>query len=277
MQKSYLALGCFWKPEETFRQISGILETEVGYAGGKNNITNYEEVCTGKTGHTETIKLTFDEKIISYEKILEVFFKIHDPTQKDMQYPDVGTQYRSEIFYENENQKKIAKKYKEIFNKQFNGKIETNIGGVAANVAVALSNHYKKNTNFEIILLSSTGNDKKSDLLLSILSKHNKINCKNVIREKGTSDGYVGLEFKGELFGAIASSDQLEKSCTKIFEPFVRLIRSEKNLPFENFLIVDSNLTNKAIDHLTFDPIFDQTNFIIACASPYKAKKIRNL
>ena len=130
MQKSYLALGCFWKPEETFRQISGILETEVGYAGGKNNITNYEEVCTGKTGHTETIKLTFDEKIISYEKILEVFFKIHDPTQKDMQYPDVGTQYRSEIFYENENQKKIAKKYKEIFNKQFNGKIETNISEI---------------------------------------------------------------------------------------------------------------------------------------------------
>ncbi len=130
MQKSYLALGCFWKPEETFRQISGILETEVGYAGGKNNVTNYEEVCTGKTGHTETIKLTFDEKIISYEKILEVFFKIHDPTQKDMQYPDVGTQYRSEIFYENENQKKIAEKYKKIFNDQFNGKIETNISEI---------------------------------------------------------------------------------------------------------------------------------------------------
>ena len=130
MQKSYLALGCFWKPEETFRQISGILETEVGYAGGENNVTNYEEVCTGKTGHTETIKLTFDEKIISYEKILEVFFKIHDPTQKDMQYPDVGTQYRSEIFYENENQKKIAEKYKKIFNEQFNGKIETNISEI---------------------------------------------------------------------------------------------------------------------------------------------------
>ena len=157
------------------------------------------------------------------------------------------------------------------------GKIETSIGGVAANIAVALANHCNKNKNFEIILLSSTGNDKKSDLLLSILAKHNKINCNNVIREEGTSDGYVGLEFKGELFGAIASSSQLEKSCIKIFEPFARLIRSEKNLPFENFLIVDSNLTVKAIDHLTFDPIFDKTNFIIACASPYKAKKIRNL
>ena len=130
MQKSYLALGCFWKPEETFRQISGILETEVGYAGGENSVTNYEEVCTGKTGHTETIKLTFDEKIISYEKLLEIFFKTHDPTQKDMQYPDVGTQYRSEIFYENEKQKNVAEKYRNIFNDKFYGKIETNISKI---------------------------------------------------------------------------------------------------------------------------------------------------
>ena len=130
MQKSYLALGCFWKPEETFRQISGVLETEVGYAGGNSNNTNYEEVCTGKTEHAETVKITYDEKIISYEKLLEVFFKIHDPTQKDMQYPDVGTQYRSEIFYENVQQKNIAEKYKNLFNEKFNGKIETNISKI---------------------------------------------------------------------------------------------------------------------------------------------------
>ena len=105
MQKCYLALGCFWKPEETFRSIKGIVETEVGYAGGKNKEVTYEEICTGNTGHAETVKITFDEKFISFEKILEYFFNIHDPTQKDMQYPDVGTQYRSEIFYENEEQK----------------------------------------------------------------------------------------------------------------------------------------------------------------------------
>ena len=130
MQKSYLALGCFWKPEEFFRQLTGVIETEVGYAGGISSNTNYEEVCTGKTGHTETVKITYDEKIISYEKLLEVFFKTHDPTQKDMQYPDVGTQYRSEIFYENEHQKKIAEEYKNIFNKKFDGKIETNISKI---------------------------------------------------------------------------------------------------------------------------------------------------
>jgi len=130
MQKSYLALGCFWKPEETFRQISGVIETEVGYAGGDSKNTSYEEVCTGKTGHTETVKIIYDEKIISYEKLLEVFFKIHDPTQKDMQYPDVGTQYRSEIFYENEQQKNTAEKYKNLFNKKLNEKIETNISKI---------------------------------------------------------------------------------------------------------------------------------------------------
>jgi peptide-methionine (S)-S-oxide reductase len=127
MQKCYLALGCFWKPEETFRSIKGVVETEVGYAGGKNKEVTYEEICTGNTGHAETVKITFDENFISFEKILEYFFNIHDPTQKNMQYPDVGTQYRSEIFYVNEEQKKSAEKYKKLFSEKISGKIETNI------------------------------------------------------------------------------------------------------------------------------------------------------
>ena len=130
MQKSYFALGCFWKPEETFRQITGVIETEVGYAGGISSNTNYEEVCTGKSGHAETVKIIYDEKIITYEELLEIFFKIHDPTQKDMQYPDIGTQYRSEIFYENEQQKNIAEKYKNLFNQKFDEKIKTNISKI---------------------------------------------------------------------------------------------------------------------------------------------------
>ena len=130
MQKCYLALGCFWKPEETFRSIKGVVETEVGYAGGKNKEVTYEEICTGNTGHAETVKITFDEKFISFEKILEYFFNIHDPTQKNMQYPDVGTQYRSEIFYENEEQKKLAEKYKELFDEKISGKIETKISAL---------------------------------------------------------------------------------------------------------------------------------------------------
>ena len=130
MKKCTLALGCFWKPEENFKNKPGIIQTEVGYAGGKNPDVGYEEVCSGNTGHAEVVRLTFDEKVISFKKILDLFFKMHDPTQKDMQFPDIGTQYRSEIFYENEQQKVIAIKVKEKFNKILNNKIETNISPI---------------------------------------------------------------------------------------------------------------------------------------------------
>ena len=127
MQECTLALGCFWKPEEIFKNKPGIIKTEVGYAGGKSSKTSYKEVCSGVSGHAEVVKLTFDEKIISFEKILDLFFKMHDPTQVDMQYPDIGTQYRSEIFYETDQQKIIALRTKEKINKIYNGKIATNI------------------------------------------------------------------------------------------------------------------------------------------------------
>ena len=127
MQKCTLALGCFWKPEENFKNKPGILETEVGYAGGAKAQVTYEEVCTGNSGHAEVVRLTFDENKVSYKKILDLFFKMHDPTQKDMQYPDVGTQYRSEIFYLNDNQKKIAEKVLTDTNKRLSGKVVTKI------------------------------------------------------------------------------------------------------------------------------------------------------
>ena len=130
MQKCTLALGCFWKPEENFKNKPGILDTEVGYAGGKSEQTTYEEVCTGSTGHAEVVRLSFDENIISFKKILDLFFKMHDPTQKDMQYPDVGTQYRSEIFYETEKQKQEAFEILNEFNRKLDGKIQTNISAI---------------------------------------------------------------------------------------------------------------------------------------------------
>ena len=130
MQKCTLALGCFWKPEENFRNKPGIIQTEVGYAGGKNDKVTYKEVCSGNTGHAEVVRLVFDEKQISFKKILDLFFKMHDPTQKDMQFPDVGTQYRSEIFYENEEQLKEAREILNELNKKFNGKIQTNISKI---------------------------------------------------------------------------------------------------------------------------------------------------
>ena len=130
MQKCTLALGCFWKPEENFKSKTGIIQTEVGYAGGQNETVTYEEVCTGNTGHAEVVRLTFDENIISFEKILDLFFKMHDPTQKDMQFPDVGTQYRSEIFYETEKQKIEAQRVLNEYNNKLGGKIQTKISKI---------------------------------------------------------------------------------------------------------------------------------------------------
>ena len=127
MEIAILALGCFWGPERKFSSLRGVIETEVGYCGGHNNNTNYEEVCSGSTNHAEVVKIQYDENIISYEKILEFFFEIHNPTTLNSQGPDFGSQYRSEIFFNNENQKKIAEKIKHNLNKKFNNKIVTNI------------------------------------------------------------------------------------------------------------------------------------------------------
>ena len=127
MEIAVLALGCFWGPEIKFSKIDGIIKTEVGYCGGNSSSTTYKEVCTGNTNHAEVVKLDFDDKIITYEKILKIFFKIHDPTTLNSQGPDFGTQYRSEIFYLNDNQKKIAEKVLQDENKKLSGKIVTKI------------------------------------------------------------------------------------------------------------------------------------------------------
>ena len=127
MEIAVLALGCFWGPEIKFSKIEGIIKTEVGYCGGNSPTTTYKEVCTGNTNHAEVVKLDFDEKIISYEKILKIFFKIHDPTTLNSQGPDFGTQYRSEIFYLNSNQKLVAEKIFNEVNERLSDKVVTKI------------------------------------------------------------------------------------------------------------------------------------------------------
>ena len=99
MEIAILGLGCFWGPEIKFSKLDGVIKTEVGYCGGHNVETNYKEVCTGSTNHAEVVKLDFDPKIISYEKILEFFFEIHDPTTLNSQGPDFGTQYRLSLIH----------------------------------------------------------------------------------------------------------------------------------------------------------------------------------
>ena len=127
MEIAILGLGCFWGPEIKFSKIKGIIKTEVGYCGGDKPSVTYKEVCTGNTNHAEVVKLDFDEKIISYEKILDIFFEIHDPTTLNSQGPDFGTQYRSEIFYLNDDQKNIAEKVIENENIKLSGKVVTKI------------------------------------------------------------------------------------------------------------------------------------------------------
>ena len=130
MEIAILGLGCFWGPEIKFSKLDGVIKTEVGYCGGHNAETNYKEVCTGSTNHAEVVKLDFDPKIISYEKILEFFFEIHDPTTLNSQGPDFGTQYRSEIFYLNDDQKTTAVNIINKENERLSGKVVTKLSQV---------------------------------------------------------------------------------------------------------------------------------------------------
>lgn len=113
LQKAYIAAGCFWGVEELIREINGVINTEVGYCGGLTDNPVYSVVKTGQTGHAEAVEITFDANMISYQKIIEMFFKLHDPTTLNQQGNDVGTQYRSAIFYVDEEQKRIAQVVKD--------------------------------------------------------------------------------------------------------------------------------------------------------------------
>ena len=127
MEIAILACGCFWGPEIKFSKLEGIIKTEVGYCGGNTKTTTYREVCSGKTNHAEVVKLDFDPKLISYERILNYFFEIHDPTTLNSQGPDFGTQYRSEIFYLNNIQKITAEKVLKDVNERLSNKVVTKI------------------------------------------------------------------------------------------------------------------------------------------------------
>ena len=147
------AAGCFWGIEEKFLSRNGVLDTEVGYIGGITNDPTYQDVCSGETGHAEAVRVKFDENIVNYEELVSLFYEMHDPTTLNKQGPDIGTQYRSEIFCLDDDQYLIADTMKRKLNKEvYDDRIVTSIS-MADNFWIAEEYHQKyirkkKNMNF---------------------------------------------------------------------------------------------------------------------------------
>ena len=127
METATIAGGCFWCTEAIFKRLKGVTQTTPGYSGGNVENPSYERVSAGTTNHAESIQIEFDPKIISFEKLLEVFVKLHDPTTINKQGADIGTQYRSAIFYHSDKQKQTAQKVKDQMQKHYKDKIVTEI------------------------------------------------------------------------------------------------------------------------------------------------------
>lgn len=137
------AAGCFWGVEDAFMKVRGVKSTRVGYTGGNLTDPTYEDVCTDRTGHAEAIQLKYDPKGISYKELLELFWSLHNPTTVNRQGPDIGTQYRSSIFFHTPEQEKIAKRVKQELNgSKFQNKIVTEI--VPASIFYPAEEYHQK-------------------------------------------------------------------------------------------------------------------------------------
>ena len=144
MQQAMFGAGCFWGVEAAFRRIAGVSETAVGYAGGTLENPSYQDVCSGTTGHAEVVLVRFDESVVSYEELLAFFWQIHDPTTLNRQGPDVGSQYRSVIYYHDESQEQAARTsmQEQESSGRYHGPIVTEL--VAAPMFYMAENYHQK-------------------------------------------------------------------------------------------------------------------------------------
>ena len=177
LEKATFAAGCFWCTEEAFEKVPGVVSAVSGYIGGKVKKPSYDQVSTGRTGHTEAVEVTFDPAKVSYDKLLDVFWVNHDPTVKDRQFCDAGSQYRPEIFYHSEEQKRLAEASKAKWEKQkpFRQPLLTPITQ-ASEFYPAEDYHqdyYKKNALQYRFYVTGCGRYQRLDSLWGSLRKHN--------------------------------------------------------------------------------------------------------
>lgn len=176
MDQITLAGGCFWCTEAIFQKLNGVEKVVSGYCGGNVQNPTYEQVSSGKTGHAESIQITFNPKVISPKTLLEVFFKLHDPTTLNQQGADIGTQYRSAIFYKDEEQKGVAQKAKEEAKKHYSGKILTEI--------VPLKNFYPAESYHQNYYQNYSQQPLDSQSISDGRGSHGSVYCQIVIDPK---------------------------------------------------------------------------------------------
>jgi peptide-methionine (S)-S-oxide reductase len=154
METAVFGLGCFWGAEEVYWQTDGVWATAVGYAGGYTPHPSYEEVCSGRTGHTEAVLVVYDPKLVSFAKLVAIFFEVHDPTQGMRQGNDVGTQYRSAIYYANEQQQAVAEQARTLFGRTLES---LGYGSVTTEIAPAGEFYYAEGYHQQYLAKNPNG------------------------------------------------------------------------------------------------------------------------